>query len=117
MTDFNDIEFSAGEDISVNVPITKDGTALTITDATVTWKAYHTLTGVVMIKDNADIGGITINKDGESVTLAFAKEDTEDLIPLTYYHEVRILLEEAENVLVPQGRLKLNRSITLMEEP
>ena len=116
MTDYNDIEFFAGEDIDITVPITMNGTALNVEGATLTWKMYHILTGIVIIKDTADVGGITINGDNESITLSFEKTDTEDLIPLTYYHEIRIAKSGAENVLIPQGRLTLKLSYTLMSE-
>ena len=116
MTDYNDIEFFAGEDIDITVPITMSGTALNIAGATLTWKAYHILTGIVLVKDNADNGGVTINNDNESITLSFGKVDTATLIPLTYWHEIRIAKSGAENVLIPQGRLQLGQSYTLMEK-
>ena len=116
MTDYNDISFFAGEDIDITVPITMNGVALNIAGATLTWKMYHILTGIVLTKDNSTIGGVTINGDNESITLNFVKADTEDLIPLTYYHEIRIAKSGAENVLIPQGRLQLGQSYTLIEE-
>ncbi len=112
MTNYNDISFCAGEDIDINIPITLNGSPLNIEGATVTWKMYHTLTGVVLTKTTGN--GITINEDNESITINFTKADTLTLIPLTYYHEVRIAQSGAENVLIPQGRLQLNRSYTLM---
>jgi hypothetical protein len=115
MTDYNDIEFFAGEDIDITVPITMNGVALNVDDATLTWKMYHILTGIALVKDNADFGGVTINNDNESITLSFVKADTEDLIPLTYFHEIRIAKSGAENVLIPQGRLTLKQSYTLIE--
>jgi hypothetical protein len=111
-----DIGFDAGEDIAVSIPIVKAGEPLDVEGATFTWKMYHTLTGIVLEKDNLvdGNGGISINVDEESVTLAFAKADTEALIPLTYDHELRIHNSTNAENIITSGLLRLGQSITLI---
>ncbi|MGA3315243.1 MAG: hypothetical protein ABSC64_02250 [Candidatus Korobacteraceae bacterium] len=108
------ISFTAGEDIQVTIPITKAGAPLEVDGCTFVWKAYSTLTGVVLTKDDALIGGIIINDDKESISLLFANEDTKDLTPLTYDYELRIITPTGAQNILTEGLFTLGRSITLI---
>ena len=86
------IELIQGESRSITATVETAALAKDdITNFTFTWRLWHVLTGIALEKTvghGITISNQTTNK-GELV-IQIGSEDTEDLIPLTYDHQLRM---------------------------
>ena len=109
-----DVEMWIGEDISIDVTLVDEsGNVINLKDCDLIWKASapSSLTTETIEKDTT--AGITITSEvGGTVQITIDHEDTLNMIPLGYDHELRLIKATGDESVVLTGTLLLKKSIT-----
>lgn len=104
--EIRDFSMTAGDSKLLDVAVTEqsDGSATTITNATISWKVARSLRATASISKATGGSGISITSGaGGTFRVTLNATDTASLTPGDYYHEAQITFQDGEVATVLKG--------------